>query len=293
MINKGPLLILLGSVCFSFSGTFQQFAPSGATPFTITEARMLIGAAGLLFWCLLSRKFSVSFGSMRWKYLVLMAVSLLSFQLLFFSSVLKTGVAVGTVVAIGSTPIWTAIIEKTVFNKSPRSVWFIATTIAVVGIILLNLQNFSGQVNILYTFLPLLAGLAYALEIVFAKEAMQGSSSEVCMMIVMALVALFNLPSLFFNELTWAFTSRGILVCLGLGLVTASMAFALFFGGTKTTPAAVASTLGMAEPLGAALWGITLLHEPCSLTTLSGIVLILLSLILLIKPEKQTAYSTQ
>ena len=181
----------------------------------------------------------------------------------------------------------------TIINKSPRSVWFIATTIAVVGIILLNLQNFSGQVNILYTFLPLLAGLAYALEIVFAKEAMQGSSSEVCMMIVMALVALFNLPSLFFNELTWAFTSRGILVCLGLGLVTASMAFALFFGGTKTTPAAVASTLGMAEPLGAALWGITLLHEPCTLTTLSGIVLILLSLILLIKPEKQTAYSTQ
>lgn len=93
---------------------------------------------------------------------------------------------------------------------------------------------------------------------------MQDSSSEVCMMIVMALVALFNLPSLFFNELSWAFTSRGILVCLGLGLVTASMAFALFFGGTKTTPAAVASTLGMAEPLGAALWGITLLHEPCS-----------------------------
>ena len=131
------------------------------------------------------------------------------------------------------------------------------------------------------------------MEIVFAKEAMKGSSSEVCMMIVMALVALFNLPSLFFNELTWAFTSRGILVCLGLGLVTASMAFALFFGGTKTTPAAVASTLGMAEPLGAALWGITLLHEPCTLTTLSGIVLILLSLILLIKPEKQSTYSTQ
>ena len=127
MINKGPLLILLGSVCFSFSGTFQQFAPSGATPFTITEARMLIGAAGLLFWCLLSGKFSVSFGSLRWKYLVLMAVSLLSFQLLFFSSILKTGVAVGTVVAIGSTPIWTAIIEKTflinlpaVFGSSPQ-----------------------------------------------------------------------------------------------------------------------------------------------------------------------------
>ena len=293
MINKGPLLILLGSVCFSFSGTFQQFAPSGATPFTITEARMLIGAAGLLFWCLLSGKFNGSFAGLRWKYLILMAVSLLSFQLLFFSSILKTGVAVGTVVAIGSTPIWTAIIEKTFFNKSPRSIWFIATAIAVVGIILLNLQNFSGEVNILYTFLPLLAGLAYALEIIFAKEAMQGSSSEVCMMVVMALVALFNLPSLFFNELTWILTFRGALVCLGLGIVTASMAFALFFGGAKTTPAAVASTLGMAEPLGAALWGITLLHEPCTLTTILGILLILFSLILLIKPEKQTAYSAQ
>ena len=96
MINKGPLLILLGSVCFSFSGTFQQFAPIGATPFTITEARMLIGAAALLFWCLLSGKFNGSFAGLRWKYLILMAVSLLSFQLLFFSSILKTGVAVGS-----------------------------------------------------------------------------------------------------------------------------------------------------------------------------------------------------
>ena len=120
MLLKGPLLILLGSICFSFSGTFQSFAPSGASPFTITESRMLLGAFGLLIWCLATHRMPQKWSLVRWRYVVLMAISLLAFQLLFFSSILEIGVAVGTVVAIGSTPIWTAIIEIIFFKRAPK-----------------------------------------------------------------------------------------------------------------------------------------------------------------------------
>ncbi|WP_354670047.1 EamA family transporter, partial [Turicimonas muris] len=51
--------------------------------------------------------------------------------------------------------------------------------------------------------------------------------------------------------------------------------------GVRHTKASVASTLGLAEPMGAACWGIFLLHEPYSAWTLLGIGLILVSILVL------------
>ncbi len=247
-MNRGPLLILLGALCFSTSGTFQSFAPNGATPFTITEVRMFIGSLGLFFWCLATNSLNLSWKNIRWKYILLVAVSLLLFQWLFFSSTLKIGVAVGTIIAIGSTPIWTAIIEWLFFSKTPSRRWCLSTLLAVVGIIALNWQSIGSGISPIYSFLPLLAGLAYACEIIFSKKAMENASAEVVMM-----------------------------------FVTATLAFSFFFSGARTTSAAVASTLGMMEPLGAAVWGILLLHEPCGLLVFVGISLILISIFILIE----------
>ncbi|WP_301001648.1 DMT family transporter [uncultured Parasutterella sp.] len=282
-MNRGPLLILLGALCFSTSGTFQSFAPNGATPFTITEVRMFIGSLGLFFWCLATNSLNLSWKNIRWKYILLVAVSLLLFQWLFFSSTLKIGVAVGTIIAIGSTPIWTAIIEWLFFSKTPSRRWCLSTLLAVVGIIALNWQSIGSGISPIYSFLPLLAGFAYACEIIFSKKAMENASAEVVMMFVMLFVALINLPTLFFFSLDWVFSLRGAFVALGLGLVTATLAFSFFFSGARTTSAAVASTLGMMEPLGAAVWGILLLHEPCGLLVFVGISLILISIFILIE----------
>ena len=48
---KGSLLVLLSALCFSISGTLQAIAPDEATPFVITEARMLVGSLFLFIWC--------------------------------------------------------------------------------------------------------------------------------------------------------------------------------------------------------------------------------------------------
>ncbi len=112
---------------------------------------------------------------------------------------------------------------------------------------------------------------------------MENASAEVVMMFVMLFVALINLPTLFFFSLDWVFSLRGAFVALGLGLVTATLAFSFFFSGARATSAAVASTLGMMEPLGAAVWGILLLHEPCGLLVFVGISLILISIFILIE----------
>ncbi len=203
----------------------------------------------------------------------------------FFSAVLKTGVAIGTIVTVGSTPIWTAIVEKIFFGKNPSLRWYIATLLALTGIIALNYNHFSiAQRFDFYLCLPLLAGLTYAGEIIFSKNATEGVMPETSMMLVMAIVALLNLPSIFLFDISWIFTIDGLIVSSGQGMVSAALAFCLFFSGVRTTSATTASTLGMAEPLGAAILGIVVLKESNDWLVLTGIVLIMLSILVLIKP---------
>ena len=278
---SGPLFVLLGSLCFSFSGTFQSLAPEGASPFTITEARMVIGAFGLFLFCFIRGKFPSSCRSFNFKYILFVALSLYAYQLLFFSSVLKTGVAVGTVVSIGSTPIWTAIVERIFFKKTPSRTWYVATALAILGMIFINIENIKSSIDPIYLVLPVIAGLCFCGEIIFAPKAMEGVSSESAMAMILATVALMNLPAIYFHSPAWILTAQGMGCALGLGLITAALAFAFFFSGVRYTKATVASTLGLGEPMGAAFLGIFFLNEPCSIWTVAGIILILLSILVL------------
>ncbi len=283
---KGSLLVLLGALCFSLSGTLQGFAPQEANPFTVTESRMVLGAVLLFLWSWHRNILPASWKAIRWKAVLFMAICLYAFQLLFFTSVLKVGVAVGTVAAIGSTPIWTAVLEKLLYGRNPPWIWYVATIMAIAGIILLNADYFSSTSNLLYVAFSLLAGLCYAGEIIISPKTMEESSPEASMMLVMAAVALLNAPSLFSNPLGWLFTLEGMATALGLGFVTAALAFALFFSGIRLVSPALASTLSLAEPMGAAAWGIFILNESASWTVLSGIALIIVSIVLIITKGK-------
>ena len=57
----GPLLVLLGSLCFGTTGTLQAIAPEGATPFVITFVRMSVGALFLLAWSIACGRFPTDF----------------------------------------------------------------------------------------------------------------------------------------------------------------------------------------------------------------------------------------
>ena len=59
-------------------------------------------------------------------------------------------------------------------------------------------------------------------------------------------------------------------MALYLGVVTAALAFSLTLAGLRRTPTAMAATLALVEPLGAACWGIFLLHEPVGGQELAG-----------------------
>ena len=284
---KGILLVLLSSLCFSVSGTLQALAPEGATPFIIIESRMLVGALFLFIWCAFKKKLPQSLSSIPWKPLLLCSLFLTIGQLCFFTGMKFIGVAAGAIIAIGSTPLFAAVIARIVFKKNPDASWYAATLLAIIGIVLINGMELEfGRV---FFILVLLAdGLCYAAYIAVSPKVTDKMDSDTAVMLVLAFISIILLPTLFIFPVGWTVSSaRGIFVCLGIGIITAGMAFSLLTAGARLVSPTVASTLCLAEPMAAACWGIFFLGEDSNPMTLTGIALIFVSIIVLLVAESR------
>lgn len=283
---KGAFYVLLGAVCFSTSGVFQAMAPDGATPFVICECRMIVGTLSLFLWCVLTGKLPKLKSDFRCRPFVVCALWIMFAQVFYFLGMQKLGMAVGIVVDIGITPIAAAVFALAVLKKMPTRLWLVATSISLVGIVLINSISGENNVDPLYIIFPVLGGSAYAGYLTFNSYLPKDMAPEASIMIVMAFVSLFLSPVLFFFPTQWVLGSmEGLGVCLGLGVITAGVAFSLTLAGVRRTSPVVASSLGLAEPMVGACLGIFLLREPVSFYSTVGMLLVLFSIVLLIFGE--------
>src|SRR3954463_12931924 len=92
------VLVLLAAVCFGTTGTAQALGPDGLAPAGGGAARILVGGALLV---LLG---GTAIRHLPRPTLLFAAAAVATYQLSFFAAVADTGVAVGTIVAIGSGP---------------------------------------------------------------------------------------------------------------------------------------------------------------------------------------------
>ena len=279
--TKGILLIIIAALCFSTSGTTQALAPAGATPIVTSALRISIGGLALLLWCLF-RGIMPRRGGWPLKSVLGAAIALLCCQLLFFAGTRTAGVAVGTVVTLGSNPIFAALLSWLWMGERPIKAWYPATVMAITGLVLLNLAG-AEEVNPLRILPSLGAGLAYAIYLVLAKPMLKNHPPETVMM-VLSLIggAIILPPALMLFPCGWILSLHGALTALNLGVVTSGLAFTLLLTGVRYVPTSTATTLGLLEPLAASIWGFTLLGEPMDGYALSGLASIFLSAAVLI-----------
>ena len=284
--NNGAFFVLLGAFCFSGSGTIQALAPQEATPFVLGAIRLLVGGLFLFFWCLLNNILQFP-KNWLWKNVLFSSFALCAFQMTFFLGVKEAGVAVGTIISIGMTPITAAIFGYLFYKEKPQKSWYISTLIAICGLVLLNLHGVHKP-SLLGICLPILAGTIYAYYLSQSRELVKENRSELVMMILFLISSLFMLPIFFIYPFSWVFSQNGILVALGLGIITTGTAYSLVMAGLKTCETAKAATLSLGEPLGAALLGVFLLNEPINIFTIIGICALFSSVLILVYfPDKK------
>jgi len=162
----GGILVVAAGMCWGMTGTIQALAPENATPLTIGSARVFGAGLLLLIWTFFRRKKIISGEKWNWTGILIAALGLTAYQFAFFSAVRLTGVAIGTIVAIGSAPVLAGILGRVFFKEclSPR--WFISTLLAITGCFLLVAAGNSNlsSVSIPGAILAFGAALSYAME---------------------------------------------------------------------------------------------------------------------------------
>ncbi len=289
----GHWLVLAAATLWGTTGTSQALAPAGATPEAIGALRLLVGGGGLLLLALAGRAFvrSPAFAVQQGRFPLLAAVfasvCIAAYQVFFFAGVGRTGVAVGTVVGIGSAPLMAGALVWLLRGERPTRRWALATGLAVLGCVLLvgfgsaQAQSAANGIDPLGILLALGAGLAYALYTIASKSLLRALPPDAAMALVFCGGALLLLPLLLSADLSWLSDPRGLLVVAHLGLLATALSYALFGRGLRSVPASTAVTLTLAEPLTAGLLGVLVVGETLSLPAWGGIALIFAGLALL------------
>lgn len=285
------LLVLLAAVCFGTTGTAQALGPDGTSAVTVGAARIAVGAALLLLVeQLVARRAGRRAQRRPWARgpLAAGALGVAAYQLCFFAAVKDTGVAVGTVVALGSAPALAGAGGWLVDRRVPDRRWALATALACAGVAVLALAGGGADVSAPGIALAVGAGAAYAGFTLASKRLLdQGHGVEPVMARTFGLGAVLLAPVLVLGDVGWLASPGGAAMALWLGAVPTALAYILFAGGLRHLPANEVATLTLAEPVTAALLGAVVLGERPGAIALAGIAAILAGLAVLAVPGRR------
>ena len=210
------------------------------------------------------------------------AAAIIAYQPTFFLGMSINGVAVGAVVAIGSGPIFTGMLEWMMSRRFPGYAWLVATLVAVVGIALLAGVGEAGVENPTGLLLSLGAGACYAFYALSAKQLLiEGWTPIGSVAVIFGWSAVGALPILLLSGPAWLATIDGAVLGLWLGVATITIACLFLAYGLKALSASTVATLGLGEPLTATLLGVLVLHETLSGSAIVGLILVVSGLVLI------------
>lgn len=288
-LGRGPLPILASAVLWGTTGTAGSFAPAGATAAAVGSAGLVLG--GLLLF--LTGRGSLSLvgngdRSTRWT-LVLGSLAVAGYPLTFYPAVAQAGVAVATVMTLGSAPIFAGLLAWVTGRTRPTARWSAATLSAVAGCAVLvlgpRITEADAAAHPTGVLLALLAGLSYSVYTLIAERLIQrGHPSNAVMGTMFAGGGLTVLPVVLATGPAWLGTVGGALVTLHLSVFTVFLAYRLFGLGLRHTTASVATTLTLAEPAVAALLGVFVVGERLPAVSWAGLAVLALGLALLRAP---------
>jgi drug/metabolite transporter, DME family len=275
--RRGVAQVLAAAALFGTTGTSASFAPVAATPVGIGAARVVIGGAGLLIALPFlggDPRRAVALWRDGWGAAAGLMTAL--YQLAFFAGVERAGVALATLVTIGSGPVLVGLLSLVLLGERPTAGWWVATSIAVGGLALLSLDGVARPaVDMLGLALALVSGLGYATYTVAAKRLIvRGVPSTEVMTAAFGLGGALMLPVLLVAGAGWLASLDGLAVGLWLGLAATTVPYVLFGRGLRVLPAGPAATLVLAEPLVATALGVIVLGERLGLAGWAGALMV-------------------
>jgi drug/metabolite transporter, DME family len=287
---RAVVLVLLAAACFGSTGTAVALGAPGSSPLAVGAARIALGGAllaAVAAWPLLRRGGLTAPPRRLVGVVAVGALGVVAYQPLFFAGTASGGVAVGTVVALGSAPLVTGLLAWAVSGVRPSRRWVVATAVAVVGLVVLAVSSGEADgASPLGLLASVGAGASYSVFALVTKHLLDagwtptgsvGAVFGVAAALSAVLLVVTGVPS----------GAGGLAAVLWLGVVTTALAYVLFSTGLRELTAPTVATLTLAEPLTATLLGLLLLGEHLSALQAVALLLLAVGLAVLAVPARR------
>ena len=325
--QRGRVLVLLSAVCFGTTGTAQAVGAPDVSPVAVGAARIVVGGLLLALVALAVRRRGSRVvaaprmfppaatrrrvaadahnltgrgpagGRGRGAQLAVVGIGALgvaAYQPTFFAGVERSGVAVGTVVALGSAPVLTGLLQWAVLRRRPGPWWVLATMLATAGVAVLAVAGGGdARLDPVGVACSVGAGGSYAVYTLASKALLDGGWSTTDVMgSQFGAAAVLMVPVLLLAGTGWLATPSGAATALFLGVVPTTVAYLLFARGLALVTAAETATLTLAEPVTAGLLGVVVLGERLGAASGVGVLLLLAGMAVLVLSGRPRAPAT-
>ncbi|WP_022711777.1 DMT family transporter [Pseudochrobactrum sp. AO18b] len=293
----GIVCVLIASFLWGTTGTAATFAPE-VGPMAIGAVAM--GVGGLLQALLALRALKRDYSKLQQQWLLVLfgAVSVAVYPLAFYSSMYLAGVTVGTVVTIGSAPLFSALIEWVIDRKTLSKQWIFGAALGLSGIVLLCFFGggdhqtasvaFSAGATAAGVLLGLVGGLTYALYAWAAHRLMcKGISSKAAMGSIFGAGGLLLMPILLLTGGALLASWNNALVGAYMAVIPMFTGYVLFGYALARISVSTATTITLTEPVIAALLAVVIVGENLSPLGWLGALLVISCLVILSAPKKE------
>ena len=295
--SLGSACVLAAAVLWGTTGTAAALAPD-VSALAVGAAAM--GVGGLL-------QAGAAAGALRahragllaqWRTLLLSALAVAVYPLAFYSSMRLAGVAVGTVVSIGSAPMAAALVERLVDGTRLSRRWTVGAGVGALGMVALAVARTDGGAGtagdgastVAGIALGLLAGVTYALYSWGAVRVMRrGLPSRPVMGAVFGVGGVLLLPVLLLTGAPIVASRPNLAAVAYLAVVPMFLGYVLFGRGLAAVPASTATALSLLEPAVAAAVAVVVLGERLPAVGWAGMAVLFAGLVLLVGPPGPAA----
>lgn len=293
----GIICVLIASFLWGTTGTAATFAPE-VGPLAIGAVAMGVGGLLQALLALRALKRDKLKLQQHWLLVFFGAVSVAVYPLAFYSSMYLAGVTVGTVVTLGSAPLFSALIEWAVDHKTLSKQWIAGAALGLSGIVLLCFFGGGAHETASATtatgttvagiLLGLVGGLTYALYAWVAHRLMcKGISSGAAMGSIFGAGGLLLMPVLLFTGGALLTSWNNALVGAYMAIVPMFTGYVLFGYALARISVSTATTVTLTEPVIAALLAVAIVGENLSPLGWLGALLVILCLVILSAPKKE------
>lgn len=283
--------VFIAATLWGTTGTAATFAPD-LSPLAI--GAMAMGGGGLLQGLIAARAILRQRQQIahHWSDLLTGALAVALYPLAFYASMRFAGVAVGTVISIGSAPLLSALIEYRLDGLRLTRQWSYGAAIGVAGMALLIL----AERNVYHTgteghaitgiLLGLIAGFTYAFYSWSARRLMQkGIVPRAAMGATFSAGGVLLMPVLLMTGTPLLHSWINVGVGMYMALVPMFIGYICYGIGLARIRASTATTITLFEPVVATVLAVMLVGEKLSAEGWLGISLIVTCLVVITIPS--------